>query len=209
MVAAKTDLPEKRTFLGSPTEFAEHLLHESGNPKEALIQFLTGNYPSKASVAEEEADGMAHAVLDRIDGLLGETVMFREVSDAVYLIALEAAAYGMEWFGCSLKEKGVLQSGLDMRTGSVAVPEAEPVSEFDPPCVLMAGRVRLFISEHKFGAYPDVAVLLSDSAATSAKQIDDLRERDMALDPCKGVWRYRIKEVDCSDTFKFPQPSVN
>lgn len=182
----------KKEFRGSPTEFAQVCSDNSNNPKAALIAFLKGNLPSATDdECRDNADALAQASIDAFDDLLGPSVGFYDVTDAAYGVALEIAAFGIEWFATAMAKSGHLTSG--QKVGE-KIKTALPA--FDPPRVVVNNTILVMTSEHKFGAYPTCAILLSDDHVVAADQCRDVFKRDRELDSCIGVWKYKMLALD-------------
>lgn len=185
-------------LVGTPCEAAEKLLDmTSGNPKAALIEFIIGHSADKdRQKAEASADRLAQGVLDYFSDLLASEVGFFEVTDAAYLTALNMMAMGAELILGTLGKLGHLDGGV---TDISKPKQTEPQAGMQP---LVNGKAIAFVSRHKFGAYPDAAVLVSSSRREPAMaHISELVERDRKLDPCEGVWEHDFKLVTIIDDY--------
>lgn len=176
----------KKTFNGSPMEFAQLCRdHSGGNAKAALTAFLRGHDPE---ATDEElnfnADSMAQVALDSFEDHLPAALDFLKVSEAAYETVLELAAFGMDWLVKSVK------------ANPAPVPEAKPIDAYDPGRLVVNNQILLVTSEHTAGAYPTVAVLLSDDYTTAYKQCAQLIRNDWGVDPVKGVWKYTMRRLD-------------
>lgn len=181
-------------LVGTPCEAAEKLLDmTSGNPKAALIEFIIGHSADKdRQKAEASADRHAQGVLDYFSDLLASEVGFFEVTDAAYLTALNMMAMGAELILGTLGKLGHLDGGVT----DISKPKKRV---FHCAETLVGGKAIAFVSRHKFGAYPDAAVLLSDNKNLAVEHVLEMVKRDRKLDPCEGVWEHEIKLVTIID----------
>ena len=185
---------------GTLQEIASKAMELSNyNYKVALACFLNDLVPKHID-RDALADQLAQVCLNSFDDLLGSEVRFSEVMDAAYSAAIMVAATAMQGYAERLGELGHVGSAIDM-TKPEPKPENRPQSVL--ACEFASEKLwRLFISQHKFGAYPPVAVLLSNLANEASAQIDEVRKRDRELDHTAGVWEYQLRAVFLDDDAK-------